>query len=213
MYTHDTLISIDGSKVWMENKSNSDKRMRMATTADSDSAIKVISQQAPGKIAPFTVTSHGDFMPFCDYGYYGFRYMNGNTGVIEGSVPFSGTKPTSDLKMHGIGITPNETEVWACDKGVGNRYVHVFQMKRLPPTQTHLVTVSNGSPHWLTFDLAGKYCYVAGAKGANRNTDIVSTASYSKIGQISPSEDMLEVDFVGGAVSAVGNQFGVGRLP
>jgi len=32
------------------------------------------------------------------------------------------------------------------------------------------------------------------------------------VGALPPSEDLLEVDFTDGVVSAVGNQFGIGRV-
>jgi hypothetical protein len=50
---------------------------------------------------------------------------------------------------------------------------------------------------------------VAGAKGAQQNTGIVSTATYARVGVIPPSEDLVEVDFTNGVVTAVGSQFGV----
>jgi outer membrane biosynthesis protein TonB len=204
--THDTIVSLDGKRVYMENKH--DNRLRVADTGSH--VITVMSQASGGKIAPFTVNEAGTFIPFCDYGFYGFKYMNG-TGAILGQAAFTGTNPTGDLKMHGIGMTPNEKEVWACDRGNGNHYVHVFDVTSLPPTQTHLINTTYDSPHWLTFDIAGRYCYVAAYKDSGSPTSIVSTSSYTKIGEIAPTEDMVEVDFSGGIASAVGNQFGLGR--
>jgi len=43
----------------------------------------------------------------------------------------------------------------------------------LPPVQKRLVTISNDNPHWLTFTIDGRYCYVAGDKGKNQATDVV----------------------------------------
>ena len=58
-----------------------------------------------------------------------------------------------------------------------------------------------------------KYAYVAGQKGRGKPTDIVSTSSYKRVGTIPASEDLLEVDVSNGAVTHVGSQFGVGRVP
>lgn len=82
----------------------------------------------------------------------------------------------------------------------------------MPPRQTHLVTLSNDNPHWLTFTIDGRYCYVAGEKGAGEQTDIVSTGTYQRVGSLPSSEDLLEVDFSDGVVTAVGNQYGLGRV-
>jgi hypothetical protein len=111
-----------------------------------------------------------------------------------------------------IGMTSDEREAWICDRGTGNHFVHVFDISAEPPTQTHLITVTNDNPHWLTFTIDGRYCYVAGAKSARQNTDIVSTTTYARVGIISPSESLVEVDFARGVVTAVGSQFGVGRV-
>jgi hypothetical protein len=72
--------------------------------------------------------------------------------------------------------------------------------------------VSNPDPHWVTFDLDGRFAYVAGRKGSSDPTDIIDAHTYERVGQLSPSEDLLEVDMTASAVVAVGNQFGVGRL-
>ena len=50
------------------------------------------------------------------------------------------------------------------------------------------------------------------AKNSGRNTDIIDTTTYNRIGQIGPSEKLLEIDFNNGVVTAVGKQFGIGRL-
>ena len=75
------------------------------------------------------------------------------------------------------------------------------------------MTLSNADPHWITFSIYGQYAYVAGQKGRGEPTDIISTSSYKRVGTIPASEDLLEVDVSNGAVTQVGSQFGVGRVP
>ncbi len=102
------------------------------------------------------------------------------------------------------------------DSGTRAPYVHVFQMNNTQGTswtQTHLVTLSNDDPHWITFSIDGQYAYVAGPKGRGKPTDIISTSSYKRVGTIPASEDLLEIDISNGAVTDVGSQFGVGRVP
>ena len=66
-------------------------------------------------------------------------------------------------------------------------------------------------PHWLTFSIDGRYAYVAGRKGSDDVTDVIDAATYQRVTSLGPSEDLLEVDVAGGSVTAVGNQFGIGR--
>jgi hypothetical protein len=88
--------------------------------------------------------------------------------------------------------------------------VHVFDMTITPPKELQLVAVSHVS-HWLTFSNDGRFAYVAGRKGMGDPTDVIDVPSYQRVGSLAPSEDLLEVDFAGGSLVAVGNQFGVGR--
>ena len=209
--THDTICSLDGTKVFMENKSP-DARIRTISTANNQ--IIAITNKFSGIVQPFAVNGKNTFVIADVIGVYGFQYANLTTGQILGTAVFKGTtwNDPGVTHPHGIGMTPNETEAWVCDRGTGNHFVHVFNITSLPPVQTHLVTVSNDNPHWLTFTINGRYCYVAGEKGKNQPTDVVDTATYRRIGSLGPSEDLLEVDFNNGQVTATGSQFGVGRM-
>ncbi len=42
-------------------------------------------------------------------------------------------------------------------------------------------------------------------------TDVIDMPTYQRVSSLEPSEDLLEVDFAGGTLVAVGNQFGIGR--
>jgi hypothetical protein len=69
---------------------------------------------------------------------------------------------------------------------------------------------SRGS-HWLTFDIDGDYAYVSPWKNSDGGTEIFDPRTHASVGTIGSSEDMLEIDFSNGKVSAVGDQFGIGR--
>ena len=84
-------------------------------------------------------------------------------------------------------------------------------MKTTPPKELQLVEVSN-VPHWITFSIDGRFAYVAGRKGSEDVTDVIEAATYQRVSSLGPSEDLLEVDFAGGTLVAVGNQFGIGRV-
>jgi hypothetical protein len=206
--THDTVCSVDGKKVFMENKSTDD---RIRTVDTGTNTVIATTDAFSAIVQPFSVTKSNSFVIANVEGVYGFQYADLTSGKILGTALFTGTTYNGTNWPHGIGITPNESEAWAGDRGTGNHYVHVFDITSLPPKQTHLVTISNDNPHWLTFGIDGRFCYVAGAKGLHNATDVVDTTTYKKTASLGPSEDLLEVDFSNGEVSAVGDQFGVGR--
>jgi len=65
-------------------------------------------------------------------------------------------------RSHGLGIRPDQKELWECD--VGHHDIHVYDLTGDKPRQT--ATIPIGSPvYWLTFRPDGKVCYVS-ARGA-----------------------------------------------
>jgi DNA-binding beta-propeller fold protein YncE len=205
--THDTLCSLDGSKVFMSNKSH-DFSLRTASTATNQVTQTL---KFSNVLQPFVVNGKNTLVLQDVLNVYGFQYADLTTGTVLGSALYTGTSST-DLRPHGIGFTPNEQEAWGVDRGTGNHYVHVFDMTSLPPRQTHLVTVSHDDPHWVTFDIQGRFAYISGKKLSGETTDIVSTTTYSRIGTLAEEGSLLEVDFNSGAVTQVGSQYGLGRV-
>jgi 6-phosphogluconolactonase (cycloisomerase 2 family) len=209
--THDFICSLDGTEVFMENKS-SDNRIRTVWRANNQ--VTNITGAFGGTVQPFSINGNKNLVIADVVGIYGFQYADLTTGQVFGTALFTGTTWTDagPTHPHGIGMTPDEREAWACDRGTSNHYVHVFDITSLPPTQKRLVTLSHDNPHWLTFSIDGRYCYVAGEKDTGEITDVVDTSSYSRVASLSPSEDLLEVDFSNGVVVRTGDQFGIGRV-
>ena len=48
-------------------------------------------------------------------------------------------------------------------------------------------------------------------KNSDEDTEIFNTRAHTFVGVIGSSEDMLEIDFLNGKISQVGDQFGIGR--
>jgi DNA-binding beta-propeller fold protein YncE len=203
--SHDTVVSLDGSRVFMETKSPT-AEMYVTSTATNTVVATVSGYCCGGVLAPFSVNGRGTLMVNDVVGFTGFQIADLTTGHVIASVPITGP---SARPGHGIAFTPDERQVWVNDGG--SRFVHVFDMRTMPPRQTTLVQVSSSSPHWVTFDIDGRFAYVAGRKGAGEPTDVIDTRTYQRVGQLAPSEDLLEVDLAARGVAAVGNQFGVGR--
>ena len=203
--SHDTIVSLDGRRVYMETKSAT-AALYVADTASNRIAETVTGYCCSGVLAPFSVNGAGTRVVNDVNGSDGFQVGDLSTGRVVATVPFPAGTGTNG---HGIAWTPDEREVWVDDGARAE--VHVFDMTSVPPRETHVVTVSHPSPHWVTFSIDGRDAYVAGRKGAGDPTDVVDAATHALVATLGPSEDLLEVDLRGGAVAAVGNQFGLGR--
>ncbi len=187
----------------METKSQT-ASMYVADTA-SNSVIEALGGYCcSGVLGPFAINGTATRVVNQVNGYAGFQLADVALGGVTDFVPFA----TGD-GGHGIAWTPDESEVWVDDGGMPD--VHVFNVKASPPKELDLVAVSH-VPHWLTFGIDGRFAYVAGRKGSEDVTDVIDVSTYQRVSSLGPSEDLLEVDFADGSLTAVGNQFGIGRI-
>ena len=201
--SHDTIVSLDGQRVFMETKSQT-ASMYIADTGSNQVVETIGGYCCSGVLAPFSINGAATKIVNQVNGYAGFELADVKTGGPPTAISFA-----SGYGGHGIAWTPDEREVWVNDGGLP--MVHVFNMQTSPPAESRTVPISNVS-HWLTFSIDGRFAYVAGRKGSTDVTDVVDAASYERVGSLHPSEDLLEIDFADGAPVAVGNQFGIGRV-
>jgi len=110
---------------------------------------------------------------------------------------------------HGIGLTPDEKELWVCD--AHNSRMHIFDATVMPPKQVASIEVRE-QPGWITFSLDGKYAYPS-------TGDIIEIASRKIIGGLTDetgrpvhSEKMVEIQWRGRDPVRTGDQFGLGRV-
>ena len=201
--SHDTIVSLDGQRVFMETKSAT-ASMYVADTASNEVLEALGGYCCSGVLAPFAINGTGTRVVNDVSGYAGFQLADVALGGVTEFIPFA-----SGQGGHGIAWTPDEREVWVNDGGMPD--VHVFDMNASPPQELRLVAVSH-VPHWITFSINGRFAYVAGRKGSEDVTDVIDVPTYQRVSSLGPSEDLLEVDFADGSLVAVGNQFGIGRI-
>lgn len=200
--SHDTIVSLDGQRVFMETKSQT-AAMYIADTTSNRVIQTIAGYCCSGVLAPFSINGTATKIVNQVNGFAGFQLAD-VAGGVPLAIPFAAGRGG-----HGIAWTPDEGQVWVNDGGTP--VVHVFDMRAMPPRELSSVAVSHVS-HWLTFSIDGRFAYVAGRKGSDDITDVIDTATYQRTGSLNASEDLLEVDFADGAVVAVGNQFGIGRV-
>ncbi|WP_175269945.1 YncE family protein [Mucilaginibacter humi] len=108
---------------------------------------------------------------------------------------------------HGIGLTPDEKEIWLCDGF--NMRMHIFSA--VEPYQQLTTIPLQDMPGWITFTIDGKYAYPSSGEVIDVKTrkivTILKDENYNNVA----SEKVLEIDFKDGKPVRAGDQFGVGR--
>ena len=109
---------------------------------------------------------------------------------------------------HGIGLTPDEKEIWLSDGY--NMRVHVFSADS-PYQQLTTIAVQD-MPGWINFSMDGKYVYPSSGEVIDRKTRKIITVLQDEFHNNVASEKMLEIDFEGNKGVKAGDQFGIGGL-
>lgn len=206
---HNTIIGLDGKRAYLAGI-----KSPLLTVADTEShtVVKTIGPFAAG-IRPFTVNGKQTLCFVTVNELLGFEIGDLGTGKklhrIEVEGFQKGPVKRHGCPSHGIGLTPDEREVWVCD--AANSRMHVFDATVMPPKQTVSFGVRE-QPGWITFSLDGKYGYPS-------TGDVVEVASKKILlgladehGTAVHSEKMLEIHFEGSDPVRSGDQFGLGRV-
>ncbi|HMF18670.1 MAG TPA: hypothetical protein VKE98_15795 [Gemmataceae bacterium] len=91
----------------------------------------------------------------------------------------SAENKTKASRSHGLGIRPDQKEIWECD--VEHMEVHVYDITGERPKQTATIPMG-GRVYWLTFSPNGKYCYVS--VRSRNETAVVDTATREIVARI-----------------------------
>ena len=108
---------------------------------------------------------------------------------------------------HGIGLTPDEDELWVSDGH--NMRMHVFSAK--PPYQQLTTIPLQDMPGWVTFSLDGKYAYPSSGEVIDVKTRSILYTLQDEFYNFVASEKMIEVHLEGNKAITAGDQFGLGR--
>jgi DNA-binding beta-propeller fold protein YncE len=124
------------------------------------------------------------------------------TGYEKGPVKRHG------CPSHGVGLTPDEKELWLTD--AFNQSVHVFDATVMPPKQVASVRLRD-QPGWITFSLDGRHAWPSTGEVVDTKTRRVVATLSDEEGRAVQSEKVVEIVFSGGRPVRTGDQFGVGR--
>jgi DNA-binding beta-propeller fold protein YncE len=206
--SHNTVYGLSGAHVYLD-----DIGSRWLTVADTR------THTIAGRIGPF-----GNFVrPFTVNGretrayvtvdsLLGFEVGDLRTGkklarvVVEGWD--TGPVRRHGDPSHGIGLSPDEKEVWLCDGH--NMRLHVFSAVK--PYQQLTTIPLQDMPGWITFSLDGKTAYPSSGEVIDVKTRKVLLTLHDEFNNRVASEKMMEVDMVNGKGARAGDQFGLGRI-
>jgi hypothetical protein len=206
---HNTICGLDGKAAYLAGLKS--PLLTVADTATRTAARSVGPFSA--SIRPFTVNGRQSLVFVNVNELLGFEVGDLATGKNLHRVEVSGFQ-TGPVKRHGcpshgIGLTPDEKELWVCD--AHNSRMHIFDARVAPPKQIASIEVRE-QPGWITFSLDGKYAYPS-------TGDIIDVASRKIIAGLTDetgtpvhSEKMVEIQWRGREILRTGDQFGLGRV-
>jgi hypothetical protein len=108
---------------------------------------------------------------------------------------------------HGIGLTPDERELWLCDGH--NMRLHIFSA--IPPYQQLSTIPLQDMPGWITFTRDGRYAYPSSGEVIEVKTRKVIAVLKDEFSNNVASEKMMELEMTGGKLQRAADQFGIGR--
>ena len=205
---HNTIVGLDGSRAYLAGL-----RSPWLFVADAKSH-KLVHKVGPfaASIRPFTVNGSQTLCFVNVNELLGFEMGDIKTGkkLHRVEVPgfAKGAVKRHGCPSHGIGLTPDEKEVWVVDGH--NERVHIFDATVMPPKYVTSVKLRE-QPGWVTFSLDGKFAYPSTGEVIDTATKKIIAALSDENGKEVHSEKMVEIHFRDGLPVATGDQFGLGR--
>ena len=206
---HNTVYGLDGKQAYLAGL-----RSPLLTVADTSkhAAAKTVGPFT-ASIRPFTVNGQQTLCFVCLNDLLGFEIGSITTGAklhrVEVAGYNKGPVKRHGCPSHGIGLTPDEKEIWVCD--AFNQMLHVFDATVMPPKQAASLKVRD-EPGWITFSLDGTLAYPSTGDIFDVASRKIITTLTDETGAAVQSEKMLEIDWRGDQPVRTGDQFGIGRV-
>jgi DNA-binding beta-propeller fold protein YncE len=206
---HNTIIGMSGTKAYL-----ADIGTPFLNIADTKTHT-LVSKVGPfgGGIRPFTVNSDESLVFVNVNELLGFEVGDLKTGEKLARVTVEGWEKgpvrRHSCPSHGIGLTPDEKEIWVSDGH--NMRMHIFENK--PPYKQLTTIPLQDMPGWVTFSLDGKYAYPSSGEVIDVKTRKIVTLLTDEDNNYVASEKMVEIQFVDNKAVKIGDQFGLGRAP
>lgn len=206
---HNTNYGLNGREAYLAG-------LRSRSLAVTDTAThKILRQVGPfsAPIRPFTVNGAQTLGFMCVNHLLGFEVANLKSGKVVARYEVAGFEKGKVARhgcpSHGIGLTPDEREVWLCDGF--NRRLHIFELDGGLARQVASVSLRE-EPGWVSFSIDGRYAYASTGEVIEVATRQIVAVLTDEHGAAVHSEKLLEIDFEGGRATRAGCQFGIGQV-
>jgi len=204
---HNTVYSLDGRHAYLAG-------LRSPHLAIADTTThKLVGSVGPfgNSIRPFTVNAAQTLCYVNVNDLLGFEIGDIKTGKklhrIEVQGYQKGPVDRHGCPSHGIGLTPDERELWLSDGH--NKAMHVFDNTVMPPRQMTTLPLRD-QPGWVTFSIDGRHAYPSTGEIFDARSKKLVTALQDETGRQVGSEKLLEIVFNGDKPVRNGDQFGIG---
>jgi hypothetical protein len=205
---HNTVYGLDGKRAYLAGL-----RSPLLSVADTETH-EIVSATGPftAPVRPFTINGQQTRCYVNVNGLLGFEVGDLVTGEMLCRVEVEGYEQgpikRHGCPSHGVGLTPDEREVWVCD--AANERMHIFDATVMPPKQLASVKLRE-QPGWITFRLDGQHAWPSTGEVIDVATrEIVARLTDENGGEVH-SEKVVEIHFRGDEPVANGDQFGLGR--
>ncbi len=204
---HNTLYGIKGHQVYLGDIGNP-----WLYVIDSKTySIKTKVGPFSGYVRPFTVNADESLGFVTVDSLLGFEVGDLKSGKKVASILVEGWNKGPVRRhgnpSHGIGLTPNEKEIWLCDGF--NMRLHVFSAQS--PYQQLTSIALKDMPGWITFSLDGRYVYPSSGEILTVETRKIIGELKDEFNNAVSSEKMIEIHLQNGKAIKAGDQFGMGR--
>ena len=205
---HNTIYSSGGGLVYLDDIASNWLYIADAKKHELTGKVGPFSNN----VRPFTVNGKESLVYVTVDSLLGFEVGDLKTGEKIAHVAVEGWEAGPVRRhgnpSHGIGLTPDENELWLCDGH--NMRLHLFSAQ--PPYQQLTTIPVQDMPGWVTFSMDGKYAYPSSGEVIEVKTRRILLTLKDEFNNSVASEKMVEVQFKGKKAVRTGNQFGIGAI-
>jgi hypothetical protein len=206
---HNTLVGLDGKYAYLAGLKSP---LLAVLDAGSGDVVRKIGPFS-ASIRPFTVNGRQTLCFVNVNDLLGFEVGDLQSRKMLHRVEVQGYKKGTVKRhgcpSHGVGLTPDEKELWLTD--AANSSMHVFDATVMPPRQVASIEVRD-QPGWITFSLDGQFAYPSTGDIIDTRTRTIVATLTDEHGHAVQSEKMIEIHLESGEPVRVGDQFGLGRV-
>ncbi|MFQ5450070.1 MAG: hypothetical protein ACE5E9_05540 [Nitrospinaceae bacterium] len=206
---HNSIVSANGEYLYIGGWS----WLGMFRTADY-SEIRVMRSDihnitddiGDNGVFPFTVNSANTRAYVCHHDHLGFDILDLTHGKKIYTLSLG--SPPIARRTHGIGLTPDEKEIWISDQK-GKRLI-VFDNTVMPPEPKATIKISRKGHGWITFSRDGKYAWTHTGDVIDAKTKKIVASLKDENGNFVASSKFFEAHYRGNQLVWVSRQFGLG---